>query len=46
METIFKVETVTTKDMIVGKIMMLVWRIRKVLARKPKHYKDYIMRVK
>lgn len=46
MEAIFKVETVTVKDMVIGKIMMLIWRIRKALARKPKHYKDYIMRVK
>lgn len=43
---IFRVERVTIKDMILGKIMMLVWRVRKAFQRKPKYYKDYIIRVK
>lgn len=43
---IFRAERVTIKDMILGKIMMLVWRVRKAFQRKPKYYKDYIIRVK
>lgn len=35
--TVFTVESVTRKDMIIGDIMMRMWRVRKFFAQ-PLHY--------
>ena len=44
METIFKIEAVTHKDMRIGKIMMLIWRVRKFLRLQPLHYMKWRVR--
>lgn len=44
MEAIFKVETVTVRDMKIGKIMMLRWRVRKFLRLQPLHYMKWRVR--
>lgn len=44
MEAIFKIETVIHKDMIIGKIRMALWRVRKFLRLQPLHYMKWRVR--
>ena len=41
---IFKVTSLSTKDMIIGKIRMALWRVRKFLRLQPLHYMKWRVR--